>query len=60
MTEMSKITRRNFLKTATAASAAAAVPMIANRRVHAQKTHEIIHWNWLAASDAEILGQNGR
>ena len=52
MSETTKFNRRDFLKTTAAASALAAVPL--SRHVHAQKTHEIVHWSWLAASDAEV------
>ena len=55
MSAITKLKRRDFLKTTAAASALASVPF--SRRVHAQKTHEIIHWNWLAASDAEVWGK---
>ena len=50
------ITRRRFVKTAGAAAALAAggAPFVAPRRARASGHHEILHWNWLGASDKEV------
>jgi len=53
-----KISRRKLMQTAAAAGTAAAVPGFAVKKVFAQtKPVEILHWNRLSASDAEIWGQ---
>ncbi|MGI9336605.1 MAG: extracellular solute-binding protein [Gammaproteobacteria bacterium] len=58
MSENHKLSRRNFIKTTAAASAAAASPLAVLRRARAQSgAHEIVHWSWLAASDAEVWGK---
>ena len=49
------ISRRRFVRTASAAAAlAAGAPFLAPKRVHAAKPIEVLHWNWLGASDKEI------
>ena len=55
----SSITRRRFVKTAGVAAALAAggAPFVAPKRAHASGHHEILHWNWLGASDKEVWSQ---
>ena len=55
-TRPESITRRRFVKTAGAAAALAAggAPFVAPKRAHASGHHEILHWNWLGASDKEV------
>ena len=56
--ETGSITRRRFVKTAGAAAAlAAGAPFVAPKRVHAADPIEILHWNWLGASDKEVWSQ---
>ena len=53
-----KLTRRDLLGSATAATAAATTPWwLAGRAARAQKTTELVHWSWLAASDGEVWAQ---
>ena len=37
-----------------AALAAGGAPFVAPKRAHASGHHEILHWNWLGASDKEV------
>ena len=57
--ETGSITRRRFVKTAGAAAALAAggAPFVAPKRARASGHHEILHWNWLGASDKEVWSQ---
>ncbi len=48
----SSVGRRKFLKTAGAV--AAATPFLGFPNIAFAKTHEIIHWSWLGASDAAV------
>lgn len=51
-----KWSRRSLLH---GAASAAAMPFLFHGRApHAQKTIEIVHWSWLAASDGEIWQQS--
>ena len=47
-----KVGRRKFLKVAGAA--AAATPFLGFPNISVAKTHEIVHWSWLGASDAAV------
>ena len=49
-----KMSRRRFVKSAAAAGLATALPA---RAAWAQSDVEIVHWSWLAASDAEVWGK---
>ena len=49
-----RMSRRRFVKSAAAAGLAATVPA---RAAWAQSDVEIVHWSWLAASDAEVWGK---
>lgn len=51
---VSRIGRRQFLKTSSAALAA---PLVASKAFAYNKPIEINHWSWLAASDGEVWGQ---
>ncbi len=55
------ISRRKFMKTTGMAAAGAAVaasaPFIISKKVFAQKPIELVHWNFLAASDGEVWKQ---
>ena len=48
----SRIGRRKFLKTAGAVAAAS--PFLGFPNISIAKTHEIVHWSWLGASDAAV------
>ena len=47
-----KLKRRKFLKVASAAAIAA--PMLSFPKYSFANTKEVLHWNWLSASDAEV------
>jgi ABC-type glycerol-3-phosphate transport system substrate-binding protein len=49
-----KMSRRRFVKSAAAAGLATTLPA---RAAWAQSDMEIVHWSWLAASDAEVWGK---
>ena len=49
----SSIGRRKFLKTAGAVAVAS--PFLGFPNISIAKTHEIVHWSWLGASDAASL-----
>jgi ABC-type glycerol-3-phosphate transport system substrate-binding protein len=59
MTPRKALTRRAFMKTATAGAAlAASAPVFRPGRAAAQsKPVEVIHWSWLSASDGEVWQQ---
>jgi len=51
----SRLNRRGFLKSASAATGAAmATPFLGSRVFAQNKPIEIVHWSWLAASDGEV------
>jgi ABC-type glycerol-3-phosphate transport system substrate-binding protein len=54
MAKTLKLTRRRFVGSAAAAGLVSALPAPA---VWAQSDMEIVHWSWLAASDAEVWGK---
>jgi len=48
------VTRRRFLKSASAIAGVAAAPLFLSRRLYAANPIEIVHWSWLSASDGEV------
>lgn len=51
------ISRRGVLKGTAAAATAVSMPYLGASRAFASGHTEIIHWNWLAASDGEVWAQ---
>src|SRR5262247_1003730 len=58
VSEIAKLSRRQFAKAAATTAAVAAIGPIARiKRVHAANPIELNHWSWLAASDGEVWAQ---